>query len=970
MGFTMNPKKKSSICAKLFKAFRVILVGLFGVQAALLYLAQKDVELPDFVCKWIEENFAPAGTRLEIGGGTLRRLAFLELRKISLSHATANEPTISLHTAGAYFNWKNFLSPNKNVQTFFFDGIELRCPPSLSQTGKSELVLSGGRINAAYSFGEIYLKDAVARIGEIPLYASGIIDFSPFRETPSAPSEEPGVPAPETPHASNALTPIFKFAGTLSNFNRRLTKSDVHKNISVQALIEQTEESEMLVEMELFCEELKCAELNFSVNEFCLHGDFLLDPSMTKIRLAAPLRASAKSLDYAINDDELFNAWHFSAKEAELAAHFAITEDFDVVPGKTAVSVLNAEAENFLQGTFPISPLLAEITLPDLKGESANVVLNAHAFGSDISAEIDFSRAAGTQVILDTEIDVPRLLKIPQISGAVPEDIEKLRFGENPNLRANIALNPEFEFVRADYALDSGATIWDTLKADSVFASGSLTPDAIDIQSVRVGGECYCVASRIFFELKSGGKYRVQVSGSTVNPEILDDYFGWFWWRIWNNLSIPKTGHAPRVDIDVHGTLAPDSKWEYIYGAIAGENAVGGGVLVDKVSLRIAEEPSVISAFDMYFRRGNDHVTGTLQWHYAFEPEYHFRDFRFGFSGSMPPTDVFNIVGEGLPEIFEGVLEREQAGTAVAVGYISGNERFYPEERILVEVDVQSAPGDFRFFGIEGADFVGKINYDSGNVRVAPFSAKYGEGNVSGEILVLFPPESELAGTQITLDLTLESVSVSTLSSTLDKLTALGESGEEKSAPAEETPEKEAIADKTEDSSKVAAHFKGTLTLPDMHSLTATGNFSVNDPELFDLQIFGGFSRFLETLKIPLTSFALTDAHTDFTVENGKAYLPNLKIYGESGELDIQLNADISTKKLQGTAVFKNRRFTQLPLLGKLVDWASETTTLIPIELSGTLDDITWKLKPFSNLNPNKKNHGEAPSSREKRERD
>jgi hypothetical protein len=65
----------------------------------------------------------------------------------------------------------------------------------------------------------------------------------------------------------------------------------------------------------------------------------------------------------------------------------------------------------------------------------------------------------------------------------------------------------------------------------------------------------------------------------------------------------------------------------------------------------------------------------------------------------------------------------------------------------------------------------------------------------------------------------------------------------------------------------------GALTLPEINSLNATGSFSLYDPALFKLHLFGGFSRFLETLKIPLTSFAFTNANTDFTIENGNIKL-------------------------------------------------------------------------------------------------
>ena len=966
IAFTMSHRKKSSFCAKLFKAFRVILVALFGVQATLLYFAQRSIELPDFVCKWAAEKLAPEGTHLEIGGGSLKHLAFLELRKISLAHASSSEPTLTLNTAGAYFNWKNIVNPNKNVQTFFFDGIRLRCPASLSQTGKPEVVLADGRINAAYSFGEIYLRDAVARIGDIPLYAAGSLDLS-LLGAPQTNTAETAPPTVEAPPQSSpapaakrdcALTPLFKFAGTLSGLKHKLTAFATLKNCSLQTLIEADEDDRLTAQIDFLCGNLKINAPDITLSEVHAHGSFAFDPLSRKIALTAPLRASAKTLNCTVGNPSLFDTWHITADKLDVAARLSLSENFEPQAQTLAVAALKVRADNFLQGGFPIATPIVELNDLDLANARGSVTLNATAFGSLVAAQADYDAATGTHLVLDTEIDFPQLLKVPQVGGAVPEEIRrKLAFNGKPEIRSDIILAPDFSFVRADYALDAEDVAWDGVKIDALSSYGTATPERLNIRLARASGERYCTQARIFFDFNPVGNYRVQVFGSATNPEVLDDYFDWFWWRIWNNLSVPASGPAPRVDIDVHGTTDENSRWEYIYGAIAGENAISGGVLIDKVSLRIAEEPAVISAFDIHVRHGDDRAAGSLQWHYAFEPEYHFRNFRFEFSGSMPPDAVFRVVGEGLPEIFDGVLEREASGTALARGFISGDERFYPDERVLVEVDVASAPGPFSFLGINAADFSGKINYDSGNVRIAPFFAHCDGGSVGGSILVCFPPGDGIDGTQVALDLALDDVPLSTLTASAERLKALGED-----SPA--TPEKESTAEQAPDLSQVSARFKGALTLPELNSLNATGSFSLYDPALFNLHLLGGFSRFLETLKIPLTSFAFTNANTDFTIEDGKIYLPKLVVKGESGELTIRLNADITTQALEGDAVFKNKRFTQIPILGKVIDWASETTTLIPIGLSGSFDDIKWTPKPFSNLNPNRENPGEAPSNR------
>lgn len=959
---TMNPQKKSSRSAKLFRALRVVLAGVFCIQAALLYLAQRDVELPDFVCKWAAEKFAPAGTRLEIGGGIVRNLVFWELNDIRLKSASGTESLATARRAGAYFNWKNFFTPGKYAQVFFCDGARINCPAIRSQSGSLENVISGGRLEASYSFGEIHLREFFARVAGIPFSASGIVALSDLlsEKTEGKSESHPGK------NANSALVGFYDFAGALSEVKQVISAWGIDENTEIRFRFEPAESGDFWAGAQLFCGNLSLPEFNLSSENIYVRAEATLDLRERRILSVSPVRVSAKSLRGVFDEKSFLDSWRISARDVNLALEMP-KADFKTLPGRFAVSAREVRAENFLQGEFEFSGVTAQASSSDWE-KSGSAILNFISLNSPIALQIDFDKSSGTRLVADGEIDFSTLLRVPQISGTLPPEVKELKFSDAPRIRAEISLSPEWEFLRADYDVSADATTWKTVNAVGICSSGFITKKELNIDSAQVRGENFCANTRIFVDFGPEKKYRVQTFGSIENPEVLDDYLGWFWWRIWNNLKRAPSAKAPRADIDVYGTWDDDSNWEYIYGAIAGENAVGGGVPVDKVRLRIAEEPEFIAAFDMGFECRGESIAGTLQWHYALEPEYHYRDFRFAFSGAARAFDVFNIVGEGLPEIFADVLTCDAAGTARVRGYISGSEKFYPEERVMVEVDVESVPGEFEFMGIEGANFCGKICYDSGNVRIAPFYADCDEGNVSGEILVKFPPTSEAAGTSVVLDLKLQNISARQLKNALENLAPDVAKSEnvELVEKAESTPP----AKQGDSLARADAVFKASMILPEISTLEADGAFFYRDPELYDLQVFGGFSRFLQTIKIPLTSFAFTEAESSFLVENGKIYLPDLKITGEGGEITARVNMDIATKDLEGKAVFKNRRFTDIPLLGKIFDLASETTSLFPLDISGTLDDVQWKARPFGNLRKEKTNPGLPPDKNGIKEND
>lgn len=961
----MNSPKKSNLLAILFKVIRALLLGLFGVQASLLYLAQKEVELPRSACNWLAEKLSPDGLRLEIRKGTLRRLVFLELNDITISAASGKEPLVQARRAGAFFNWKNFATPGKRAQFFFCDGVQVNCPSSRSQTGSPEKIIENGRASATYSFGEIQLHSLFAQVADVPLSASGIFPLSELLDglsddehtTDSSPTPEETEGSSHVPSKrSSTLAGFYAFAETLSSAKHRLEERNIRPGgTGIQIAFEPTEDGELVVDIDAFCGNVMLPNFHVSAKNIHAQAQATLDLRKRCLSAVSPIVVSAETLRAQVIPESFLDAWNISVEKPMVALTLQ-PEKGILLPNALAVSAPKILVKNFTEGDFEFSGTLIQASQTEA---TKTLLVNTHVLNSPIAAQIDFNEDDGLRVVLDTRLDFLRWLHLPQAFEVLPGELAHLNFTEKPHIQAALRFSPDWQFRNVDYALSAGAATWQTIAANSVFSAGTFTPDAINIREAQVRGDNYCANARIFVELGGGKNYRVQAFGSVENPEVLDDYLGWFWWRIWKNLELVPSEKAPRADIDVYGKWDSSLRWEYIYGAIAGENVLGGGVHVDKVRLRIAEEPEFVAAFDMGVERGEHTVTGTLLWNYALKPEYHYQDFRFAFSGTVAPHDAFDIIGEGLPELFEGILEREEVATASACGFISGDTRFYPEDRIMVEIDVTDASGDVSFLGIQGSDFVGKINYDSGNIRLSSFRANCGGGQVDGDVLVKLPPEMEAEGTQLAIDLNLQNISGSYLSEMSQNL--IPQDTETEESDFEKTP---ASTSALPDDSRISTSFKASMTLPDVDTLKAHGAFDYYDPSLFDLRFFGGFSRFLETIKIPITSFSFTNATATFSIQDGKIYLPDLMIEGDSGEISAQINMRFSDQALAGEAVFKNRRFTDLPLLGKAFELFSESTTLFPLEISGTLDDVQWKARPFGNFLKSKKNYGTPPASK------
>ena len=649
------------------------------------------------------------------------------------------------------------------------------------------------------------------------------------------------------------------------------------------------------------------------------------------------MRVAAEALSFNAGDE--FSEKIFGRAERLCAAaqipEAAFSADAELsarLPKKVAARVGRLRAVSLTHGEAELRSVLFSVApqkswvVPD----SFDLRLNAVAGTTALSCAGTLSTQVGRpllNLVYDAVLDKDELLAFPQLSFvANQQDMRALRFAEPPRVRGRVVFGPDGNFGHATFEFSSGHVSCGDLFFRSLNAAGTVAD--------------------VFTEFSPTGAFRIRTWGS-VDPAYIDGRLGWFWERIWRDMKLAPSEKRPRADIDVHGNWG--DRWERVFGAIAGENCFANGVLVDKVRLRVCEEPQIIAAFDMGFERGKDLVTGTLQWHYAMEPTYHFRDFRFLFEGSIPPKDVLQIVGEGLPEALSE-LETAGPGTAVVSGLFSGDDS-------LMRVNVSgSVPGEFSIFGIRGEDFSGDIIYDNGVVLVGnPFSARSDSGTISGKILVRLPEDGAgAAGSVVDLDLELKNVRRSRLTDAFSALAAHVGAPAISSTPekgAAETPpadEREESPEEGEDAewSRVDAVFAGTMTVPDMHTLDAAGKFSLHEKDLFELQVFGGFSRLLASMNIDLTTFMLNRAEGTFTVRDGVAFFPDLRVYGRNGEVDVRADVAFPELKIRGEAVFRNLRGTRIPLLGRLVKWGSSSTEMLPVEISGTLNDIKWSVSP------------------------
>ncbi len=931
------------------KKLWIFFTALLFIQIGIFYATISEIPIPKrFAEKLFSDILKEEGIRCSIGSASLRNFTVFTAQDIRVDTLGGNEPMLGIRRCAVKLSPGALFDGNWIPRFLYADGVDIYCLSANSVTGRSEKLITDGALISRRESGVISIASARFRAGggtfvcygECPGTRGFFGDFGISEDDSSDGNSAAG---------EKWISVFSRNAGTLS---RILNFPEVRAVLdSGSFLAHLSPAGGNAAEIELFAY-LPGVEISdrFALNKITATQALSVVPANRRIFPKGGLNLHAESVS-ATFGDFFSDKTRFAAVGVSVAAQlpgalFSADASLDErLPRRVFVRADRARAVSFRNGVFDAGTVSCRIAPAEAWRFPAAYDFLANAvFGNTFLSAAGTVFASADRSSLSTEyeisLDLRDIFAFPQTRFiAMQNDVKRLRFTESPNLRGNVRFAPGMSFERANVELSAGETTCGERHLRELRVAGTLTPDGMVFPEIRARGSDFLANADVRTQFSSVGDFRVRAWG-TIDPSYIDGRLGWFWERIWRDLRPAPSEIRPRADIDVYGNWG--EKWEHVFGAIAGENCWGNGVLVDKVRLRVYEDPLMIAAFDMNFERGDDRVKGNMQWHYAMEPDYHYRDFRFLFTGTIPPGDVLRIIGEGLPEALSE-MKTSGAGTAVVSGMFSGDPRYYPE-RMLVNIK-GNVPGKFSVFGIEGEDFSGEIFYDNGVVLVGnPFFARADSGSVSGEIRVALPEDGHGAdGSKVNLALNLKNVRRSRLA---DALAAVAshivqpmDNDEKKSVPAEEE-------EKTEDLSEIDAVFAGTLTIPDLRSLDASGNFFLRDEDLFELQIFGGFSRLLSAMKIDLTTFHLDRAEGNYTVRDGAVFLPDTRIFGESGEVNVRADVSLPELEIKGEAVFRNLRGTRIPLLGKIVQWGSASTELLPVKISGTLENPEWSVLP------------------------
>lgn len=954
--------------------FLTAILGCVGI-----YFANDAFEVPDFIVQKILHEVPMGNFRVKFGSIKYQLGGFV-VRDVVVEDKNSREKILTADFAKMRIYLSDCLSGRAFPRMVFVDSLAVHCPATISRTGKSETLVEDGRIFAYVAGGKVKIGTISARLGNSLWALNGELKsplklLNHFTGTPmqisvpaSVANVEPSVPASSVPasveksFSLQALVPYLQFLQRVKVAQTQ-TGLDGRYDVGVNLRSRIDEESRAVfdVGLHLILEATDNLQLNrffdllgdnapkfgdFSANKINLTYDFSasFDVGNWQPKLSSNEFLALTCGNVNLNTSKsLLDNWQLNLKSFSAGTRLNLDAGTlnDVFSNATIFDVDSVNASNFLYGDFVFEQVGAVISGPQKWGASIDLFaydsgLRLWANFIDETFEVHYSLLPQFAV----------LRELPVISAYVPADLKTLKFSSRPRVAGTVNFDNAKQFESIDFDFNAPATTWQTLNARSIRACGKITPSALTIYHAEVCGNDFCTSANVSVALDGSGLYRTHIGGTFYNVELLDPYLDWFWWRIWRDVKLTAGVPAPRIDLEIYGSFATEPIWERIFGFIAGDGASRNGCPVDKISLRVVEEAPFVAVPNLIITKNNHRVAGTLLFNYVTKPEPHMSDFQFRFAGTMPVDDVLELTGEGVPEIFRDLQFASSAlGTADVIGNFSGDERF-EKDLMAVDVDVKKLDGDYKIFGFEGSQFSGKINYKNTSVALNELKTKFGNGDVAGTIVLNFPNKNmSFAGTQVAVkNLSIDNVKLNKLVELADSfLASLPDAPEKKAEFFQKSDDGSAI-----EKSNVVANFAGTLTLPKIETLSGNGHFKLHDETLFKYEFLGRTSQLLSMLYIPFFSFDITNAESDLTIKNGIVNLPQLEMTSENALIEGELTCDLATLKLAGDFVFKNRRGTEIPVLGHVVRGLSNWTALTPLSVTGTLYDMEIHLAPLS----------------------
>lgn len=887
---------------------RLLLWSLWLLLAAALVfqlriLRDGGLRVPRPVLQMLDRRLATEGLTLAVGDVWLDPRGRVLVRDARLGLTGQSDPFASAETLSLQLRRRELLQRRIIPTALEISGLRLALPASLSPTGVSEALLTGGEFRLARAPGaeSWSLTQASARVLGVPTSFAGA-------PPAFAPASGRHPPAAETVRAA-----LVRAAGIYQSLAALPLDS-------VRALRVDLADDGLVVAAEL---------PSLIAPAHPALPPALVGTTLEQVRLAftLPLAAGREAAESA---EIRLGAERFAAPAAlALVGRQLHLRVRSVAPAVYAADLAVGRLEKTDRALPPV-PLVASVrygrnpTAPRLKA-----ALSTRFADAPWSLELAGDPLARSGEVAAIGVLTPALLEVAR--PFIPAKARALFTIADPiDLAATATLAPGGHPERATLRFTTGranarGVAWDRASADIVYdaATRRLVADPARMTLAD------CGASGTYEMDVDTLAYRFLLAGS-LRPMLIEGWFTEWWDHLWANFAFGA--RPPEAEIDIQGVWGQPDRSDVFIGVHSGPMGLRA-LPVDSLDTRIRTHDHRVEVHGLRAVAAGRTATGTFT--RVYNPVIDsWAHMVFDIRSDLPVESiplVFPVEGPALVE----PLALTAPPTIHLVGELFGPGRPEKNNRQDYVLDVVAeAPLRYRGFPLDHLAL--RVERRDRKLLLEDIQAGFAGGLATGRATLSGPEETR----RIALDVKLADAGLDLA------ITRWREFQATRPAPPVVEPPSAKLhpdADKNRPlGGTLELSLKAAGPLADPLGLSGRGEGAVAGADLARIRLLGGFSSLLSEIGIGLGTVRLSDARASFDLDRNRLAFDSLRLTGPSALVEAKGDYLLDA----GTLAFNARVHPFEQRSGLLSSTAgfvlSPLTNVLEVELTGTLEEPGW----------------------------
>ena len=861
----------------------VLQLTLFTVACLLGYmLLRDDIPVPSFLHGRIERELARIGLQASFDSAQFDPAGRIFVRGLRLHPSRFSDSIFEAERVFIQLDRIKLLAGKPELELLEAEHARVICPPTISPSGISEILLHVTSARLRHSQGLWSLDGLAGKLGSVRLTARG----SYFAETLEAGAKPPDI--------DSILTAYAKHAPQLVRAHEWLA------HLVEPALDLAIEGRGRTVDAALVASAMQWRNPRFGDATRILAA---IDASMEDGKIKLPLRADAsvagmsRANTGSAEDLQVSAEWTHLPTAKNPWPHRLELSTGTITHAKLALSGARAVA---ITGAFP--EVNARIWLP-FEGETLAL---------DVAG--DARERQGT-VSIQGRLGRTWLAKASEILG---RDVTYYAtIDEPPDFSATATIDKALKWSRIDARLLSGPIVARGVALDRARILGAVTPGHVEVHHLEVsrGDEA---ATGTYEDTLATRDNRFILRGS-MRPLSIAPWFSGWWRRFWDDYSFHDA--PPQFEVDVQGNWVEGHK-THVSGRMSGEAVTIKDLPFNAINTRFFIRPNFYDLYETSLRREEGTLTGEVQLLFRPNDRNPARQ-SWRLESTVDIVSLASIFGPGGVKLFEP-YRYDLPPSVSGQGTITQEGGVYDSD-IGLSIRTDNA---FRYYDFPLEALQTDVRIHNSHVELPEIRATYAGGTVTGNAVV--------EGGQLTVEAALADADYDLAVDTFGAFL-------ERQSPTPPNPQEEPSGlgrRKVGGRLDIQVAAKGPLT--DYQAYEGTGTTHIREGDLAKINLFGPLGDVLNSLGIKLGTLSLNEAVATFDIHHEKLVFPKVRITGRTGALE----TDGTYLLGEGSLNFKARLFPLRESSGLFTQvfglMLEPLSNLLEMRLTGTLEQPQW----------------------------